>query len=69
MTEPEKSPKPVENGARSWFTSDCDLLEIREEDTKPGRMSASTRKWLEEKYGRKGSPPKETETGDKPTDQ
>jgi hypothetical protein len=57
MSEPEKSPGPSENGARSRFTSDCDLLEIREEDTKPGRMSASYRKWLEEKYGRKSAPP------------
>jgi len=48
------------------YLSTGDILEIREEDTKPGRgLSERSRKALEEKYGRKPpasgptEPPKE----------
>jgi hypothetical protein len=54
-----ESSVPSERGeTRVRFTSHgCDNLEIREEDTRPGKVSESYRKWLEAKYGRKGSPP------------
>jgi hypothetical protein len=41
------------------FTSECcDLLEIREEDTKPGpKLTEQERQKLAQKYGRKIPPP------------
>ena len=58
MADSKESPKPKES--RAIFTSEgYDIIEIREEDTKPGKMSEQTRKRLEEKYGRKAPPPKE----------
>jgi hypothetical protein len=59
MAEPKNNPQPSEN--RVSFTSDCDILEIREEDTKPGKMSERLRKLLEEKYGHKNRPNGPTE--------
>lgn len=58
MAELSKNQEPVENHVR--FTSDADLLEIREEDTRPGKMSDSFRRWLEEKYGRKAAMPSDS---------
>jgi hypothetical protein len=47
-----------ENHDGGRFTSDdCPLLEIREEDTMPGKRSESYTKLLEQKYGRKAPPP------------
>jgi hypothetical protein len=53
MHEPEKKP---ESRAEPQFTSTGDILEIREEDTKPAKPNPAYRKWLEEKYGRKAPP-------------
>lgn len=47
--------KPNQGEVR--FTSDnCDVLEIKEEDTQPGKLSESYRRLLEKKYGRKAPP-------------
>jgi hypothetical protein len=40
------------------FTSDCDILQITEENSKPGKASERYRKWLEKKYGPKTPTPK-----------
>jgi hypothetical protein len=46
---PSQQPQPVHEGG--YFSSDCDILEIREEDTKPGpKLSEQERKRLAEKY-------------------
>ncbi len=56
MPDPQKGPESRGDPVR--FTStNSDIVEVREEDTKPGAMSESTRKRLREKYGRKPLPP------------
>ena len=53
MPEIREQPAADDTG---FFTSDCDVVEIREEDTKPGKVSDRYRRMLEEKYGRKEPP-------------
>ena len=55
MPDPKKQSDSSDD--LGYFSSDCDLLEIREEDTQPGKVSDRYRKVLEEKYGRKAQPP------------
>jgi hypothetical protein len=50
MSKPKKRENHVIN------TSDSDIIEIREEDMKPGKVSKRYRKWLEKKWGRKTPP-------------
>jgi hypothetical protein len=54
MADPNKNAGSAES--RVDFVSDCDLLEIKEEDTKPGKVSDRYRQLLEKKYGRKPPP-------------
>jgi hypothetical protein len=61
MTDPQKLPEATENRVR-FTSSRCDILEIKEEDTQPGEVSDSYRKWLEVKYGRRIPPPANGET-------
>ena len=56
MADPKKTSDADES--RVQFTSDCDILEITEENSKPGKASERYRKLLEQKYGRKTPPPK-----------
>ena len=63
MADPQKSGGLPKNEVE--FISDCDLLEIKEADTKPGKVSDRYRKLLEEKYGRK-QPPSSNGTAEKP---
>jgi hypothetical protein len=55
---PEERKEPKRNYVGGYFHSeDCDVLEIREEDTQPGpKRSEQERKRLAEKYGRKLPP-------------
>jgi hypothetical protein len=55
MADPKKTPDPDER--RVQFTSDGDILEITEDNTKPGKVSERYRRMLEQKYGRKTPPP------------
>ncbi len=64
MANPQENPAP--NGDHVEYLGDGDLVIIREEDTRPGKPSERTRKWLEEKWGRKSpapSSPKEPPSG------
>jgi hypothetical protein len=57
MHDPAKSQNSGYDFA--YFSSDCDILEIREQDTKPGgKLNERSRKLLEQKYARKTPPPK-----------
>lgn len=58
MPDPIKNSNGNGNGADFTSAADCDLLEVKEEDTLPGKVSDSYRKWLEQKYGRPSVPPK-----------
>ena len=49
--KPDAAQDPV------FDSTNCDVIEIREEDTRPGKMSVRYRKLLEEKYGKKTPPP------------
>lgn len=52
-----ESKQPLPNEDRVRFDSDnCDLLEIKEEDTVPGKLGEGYRRLLEKKYGRKVPP-------------
>jgi hypothetical protein len=55
MTDSKNSAEANNDQVR--FSSDCDLLEVKEEDTAPGKASERYRQWLHEKYGRKTLPP------------
>ncbi len=55
MADAQQPPVPSEN--RFEYLSDWDIVIVREEDTQPGKPSERTRKWLEEKWGRKSPPP------------
>jgi hypothetical protein len=61
MAELKKNSEP--NHDRVRFSSDCELVEVREEDTTPGQPSERYRQWLREKYGRKGDPSTGTGAG------
>ncbi len=57
-------PNPKENHTSDAgsvrLDSDCDILEITEDMSKPGKISERYRKSLEQRYGHKISPPKES---------
>ena len=51
--------KILESSDPVQFTSTSEVVEIREEDTKPGKPNEGYRKWLADKWGRKPVPPNE----------
>ena len=59
MPDPNNHNRPDDDQAE--YGSDCDLIEICEEDTVPGEPSETWRKWMEAKYGKKASPSKPPE--------
>ena len=61
MADPKRPSDSDESCIR--FSSDCDILEITEENTEPGKVSERYRKALEQKYGRKAPPANGTPEG------
>jgi hypothetical protein len=55
MIDPQKQQEP--NDTHVLFTSDCDLVEVKEADTQPGQPDEWHRRWMEAKWGRKKTPP------------
>ena len=53
MTDPKKGP---DGKGQIRFMGDGDIVEILEENTQPGKVSESYRRYLERKYGRKNPP-------------
>ena len=60
MIDPQKNRKPKD--ACVLFTSDGDVVEIREADTQPGKPTERHRRWMEAKWGKKKPPPKNGST-------
>ena len=60
---PESNDRRPHRDEVQYTSEDCILIEIREEDTKPGTPEASAvvRKWMEAKYGKEASSPKPPE--------
>jgi hypothetical protein len=54
MNDPQKPQEP--KVTRALFINDCDLLEVNESDTQPGRDDGSLRRWMEAKWGKKQPP-------------